>query len=111
MLDEHVCTQVSERLRSIPPPRSFIVSGRLDQIKYGGGRFRLLLGRNDQLLGKLHPDLLDTEVLRPLWGNPTTVEVSTTLSYEPRHARQLAQRLEIHYTPKHGSWLNIAETN
>ena len=23
--------------------------------------------------------------------------------------RQLAQRLEIHYTPKHGSWLNIAE--
>ena len=74
VLDEHVCTQVSERLRSIPPPRSFIVSGRLDEIKYGGGRFRLLLGRNDQLLGKLHPDLLDTEVLRPLWGNPTTVE-------------------------------------
>ena len=30
-------------------------------------------------------------------------------TYEPRHARQLAQRLEIHYTPKHGSWLNIAE--
>lgn len=24
-------------------------------------------------------------------------------------ARRLAQRLEIHYTPKHGSWLNIAE--
>ena len=74
VLDEHVCTQVSERLRSIPPPRSFIVTGRLDEIRYGGGRFRLLLGRNGQLLGKLHPDLLDTEVLRPLWGNPTTVE-------------------------------------
>ena len=67
-------TQVSERLRSIPPPKSYIVSGTLDEIKYGGGRFRLLLGRSDQLLGKLHPDLLDTEVLRPLWGNPTTVE-------------------------------------
>ena len=26
-----------------------------------------------------------------------------------RHARQLAERLEIHYTPKHGSWRNIAE--
>lgn len=25
------------------------------------------------------------------------------------HARELAERLEIHYTPKHGSWLNIAE--
>ena len=24
-------------------------------------------------------------------------------------ARSLAKRLEIHYTPKHGSWLNIAE--
>lgn len=24
-------------------------------------------------------------------------------------ARRLADRLEIHYTPKHGSWLNIAE--
>lgn len=74
VLDEHVCTQVSERLRSIPPPKSYIVSGTLDEIKYGGGRFRLLLGRSGQLLGKLHPDLLDTEVLRPLWGNPTTVE-------------------------------------
>jgi len=25
------------------------------------------------------------------------------------HARRLAERLEIHYTPKHGSWLNMAE--
>ena len=25
-------------------------------------------------------------------------------------ARSFAKRLEIHYTPKHGSWLNIAET-
>jgi hypothetical protein len=29
--------------------------------------------------------------------------------FAPEHARQLAERLEIHYTPKHGSWLNIAE--
>jgi DDE superfamily endonuclease len=28
---------------------------------------------------------------------------------EPQEARRLAQRLEIPYTPKHGSWLNIAE--
>jgi hypothetical protein len=27
----------------------------------------------------------------------------------PAEARRLADRLEIHYTPKHGSWLNIAE--
>ena len=29
--------------------------------------------------------------------------------YHPEEARRLLRRLEIHYTPKHGSWLNIAE--
>ena len=31
-------------------------------------------------------------------------------AYDPETARSLAARLEIHYTPKHGSWLNMAET-
>lgn len=30
-------------------------------------------------------------------------------AFPPDEARRLARRLEIHYTPKHGSWLNIAE--
>ncbi|MDT0321433.1 IS630 family transposase [Streptomyces millisiae] len=30
-------------------------------------------------------------------------------TFKPDKARELAARLEIHYTPKHGSWLNIAE--
>lgn len=30
-------------------------------------------------------------------------------TFPPHYARELAERLEIHYTPKHGSWLNIAE--
>jgi hypothetical protein len=30
-------------------------------------------------------------------------------AFEPVKARSLAARLEIHHTPKHGSWLNIAE--
>ena len=30
-------------------------------------------------------------------------------AFPPNIARALAERLEIHYTPKHGSWLNIAE--
>lgn len=30
-------------------------------------------------------------------------------TFDPDEARQIAKRLEIHYTPKHGSWLNIAE--
>jgi len=31
-------------------------------------------------------------------------------AFDPETARALASRLEIHYTPKHGSWLNMAET-
>jgi hypothetical protein len=30
-------------------------------------------------------------------------------AFPPEQARRLASRLEIHHTPKHGSWLNIAE--
>ena len=30
-------------------------------------------------------------------------------AFTPSEARRLTERLEIHYTPKHGSWLNIAE--
>lgn len=30
-------------------------------------------------------------------------------AFPPEDARRLAERLEIHYTPKHGSWLNMAE--
>ena len=31
-------------------------------------------------------------------------------AFDASRARRLATRLEIHYTPKHGSWLNMAET-
>ena len=30
-------------------------------------------------------------------------------AFPPAEAKRLADKLEIHYTPKHGSWLNIAE--
>ena len=30
-------------------------------------------------------------------------------AFTPAEARRLLERLEIHYTPKHGSWLNMAE--
>lgn len=31
-------------------------------------------------------------------------------AFAPAEARRLMERLELHYTPKHGSWLNMAET-
>ena len=30
-------------------------------------------------------------------------------AFEPSQARRIAEKLEIHYTPKHGSWLDMAE--
>jgi len=30
-------------------------------------------------------------------------------AFEPAEARRLAEKLELVYTPKHGSWLNVAE--
>jgi len=30
-------------------------------------------------------------------------------AFEPAEAKRIADRLEVHYTPKHGSWLNMAE--
>jgi hypothetical protein len=39
----------------------------------------------------------------------THLVASLYAAFSPSEAFGLAQRLEIHYTPKHGSWLNIAE--
>ena len=30
-------------------------------------------------------------------------------AFEPVEARRILKKLEFHYTPKHGSWLNMAE--
>jgi len=30
-------------------------------------------------------------------------------AFEPKEAKRIVEKLEIHYTPKHGSWLNMAE--
>ena len=30
-------------------------------------------------------------------------------AFSPEKAREIVQKIEFHYTPKHGSWLNVAE--
>ena len=48
--------------------------------------------------------------VRLVMDNLNTHAISSLYAtFEPKEARRLADRLEIHYTPKHGSWLNIAE--
>lgn len=39
----------------------------------------------------------------------THTEASLYKTFPPEKARKLCERFEIHYTPKHGSWLNMAE--
>jgi DDE superfamily endonuclease len=39
----------------------------------------------------------------------THTPASLYAAFAPAEAKRLADRLELHYTPKHGSWLNMAE--
>jgi hypothetical protein len=60
-----------------------------------------------QLLQIYYPD---APKIRLVMDNLNThVTASLYQAFEPQLARELAKRLEIHYTPKHGSWLDIAE--
>jgi len=61
----------------------------------------------DRLLTVDYPDA-QTVVL--VMDNLNTHTIGSLYeAFPPEHAFGLAQRLEIHHTPKHGSWLNIAE--
>lgn len=52
----------------------------------------------------------DAEIVRLVMDNLNTHSPGSLYeAFEPSEARRLAKRLEIHYTPKHASWLNIAE--
>lgn len=49
-------------------------------------------------------------MVRLVMDNLNTHEVASLYeAFAPEEARRLARRLDIHYTPKHGSWLHIAE--
>ncbi|WP_156934357.1 IS630 family transposase, partial [Paenibacillus zanthoxyli] len=52
----------------------------------------------------------DAPKIRLVMDNLNThSKASLYQAFEPETALRLAKRLEIHYTPKHGSWLNVAE--
>jgi hypothetical protein len=61
----------------------------------------------EQMLDERHPDAIK---VRLVMDNLNTHNIASLYeTFEPKEARRLAERLEIHYTPKHGSWLNMAE--
>ena len=52
----------------------------------------------------------DAEVIRVVLDNLNTHKPASLYeAFPPEEARAIARKLEFHYTPKHGSWLNIAE--
>ena len=51
-----------------------------------------------------------TETIRLVLDNLNTHKLGSLYdAFEPAEARRIAKRLEFHYTPLHGSWLNMAE--
>ena len=55
----------------------------------------------------VHPD---AEVIVLVQDNLNTHTLASLYAAFPaEQARRLAERFEVHYTPKHGSWLNVAE--
>jgi len=60
-----------------------------------------------QLVDEFYPDAL---CIRLVQDNLNTHNPAALYEvFEPKEAKRLLNRLEFHYTPKHGSWLNIAE--
>jgi len=49
-------------------------------------------------------------VIRVVLDNLNTHALASLYeAFEPAEARRIAKKIELHYTPKHGSWLNMAE--
>jgi hypothetical protein len=59
------------------------------------------------LVDVLHPDA--DKIVLVMDNLNTHTPASLYRAFVPAEAKRLAEKLEVHYTPKHGSWLNMAE--
>ncbi len=60
-----------------------------------------------KMLDERYPDAIRIRLI--LDNLNTHCPASLYEVFPPQEARRLAERIEIHYTPRHGSWLNMAE--
>jgi len=81
-----------------------------------GLRFTKIMERRTQIDWAIYiKDLVDNhyneaEKIIFIMDNLNTHHKSSLYeAFEPEEAKRIADRFEIHYTPKHGSWLNMAE--
>jgi hypothetical protein len=60
-----------------------------------------------EILDMHYPDVIRVRLV--LDNLNTHTGTSLYEAFRPAEARRLLERVEFHYTPKHGSWLNMAE--
>lgn len=60
-----------------------------------------------KLVDECYPDA--KKIILVMDNLNTHTGASLYKAFTPEEARRILERLEIHYTPKHGSWLNMAE--
>jgi transposase len=60
-----------------------------------------------EMLDDRYPDAIKVRLVMDNLNTHSIISLYET--FDPKEARRLAKRLDIHYTPKHGSWLNMAE--
>ncbi len=59
------------------------------------------------MLDERYPEAVKVRLVLDNLNTHTAASLYKT--FAPEEARRLVERLELHYTPKHGSWLNVAE--
>jgi hypothetical protein len=60
-----------------------------------------------QLVDEFYPDAICIPVVQDQLNTHDPAALYEV--FEPKEAKRLLDRLELHYTPKHGSWLNMTE--
>jgi hypothetical protein len=100
--DEYVRNGVAEIFMEVEP-----LAGRR-HVEITGSRTRIDWAH--QIRDMLEVRYPDAKKVILVMDNLNTHSIASLYeAFPPEHAQRLAQRLEIHHTPKHGSWLNIAE--
>lgn len=60
-----------------------------------------------EMVDQIYPDA--EQIVLAMDNLNTHNKASLYEAFEPAEAKRIADKLEIHYTPKHGSWLDMAE--
>lgn len=100
--DEYVRNGVAEIFLEVEP-----LTGRRHVVVTQSRTKKDWAGFIREMLEQRYPDAIK---VRLVMDNLNTHSIASLYdTFPPDKARALAERLDIHFTPKHGSWLNMAE--